>query len=75
MASKQPFKIGDIVQLLSGGPKMTVTGIRWVVDKDWQTGTEKDAYWKVDCVWFAGAKESHADFLPAVLKIADDKGK
>jgi len=36
-----PFKVGDVVQLKSGGPKMTVT--------------EELTDGKLRCVWFAGA--------------------
>jgi uncharacterized protein YodC (DUF2158 family) len=42
MADK--FKIGDIVQLKSGGPKMTVTSVlEKVVHTAWFAGSKKEA--------------------------------
>jgi len=53
---------GDVVQLKSGGPLMTV---RWVQD---DYGTET-AY----CNWFDNNKENGAKYLPAQLrKVSDD---
>jgi uncharacterized protein YodC (DUF2158 family) len=37
----QAFKIGDVVVLKSGGPRMTVTGLR-----QWHPS------WVCDCAWF-----------------------
>jgi uncharacterized protein YodC (DUF2158 family) len=51
--SKMEFKIGDIVQLKSGGPEMTVTGI----------GDEGLVY----CVWFLGPKQNNGHFPPGAL--------
>jgi len=45
MASK--FKIGDIVQLKSGGPKMTVTAVMDTL---------------VHAAWFAGSKKEQGSF-------------
>ncbi len=55
------FKLGDIVQLKSGGPPMTVseffTGI---------SGTaKKDEMW---CTWFRGASKERALFEEHTLK-------
>jgi len=47
------FKVGDIVQLLSGGPKMTVHRI------------ERDS---IQCHWFAGSKLESGWFAPQTLK-------
>jgi uncharacterized protein YodC (DUF2158 family) len=49
----EQFKPGDVVQLKSGGPKMTV---RELED---QTG--------VVCVWFAGSKRETARFEASTL--------
>lgn len=55
------FKIGDVVQLKSGGPKMTVSAI----DKG-----------KVFTKWFAGAKSESSYFpLEALILVEDDDKK
>ena len=46
------FVIGDVVQLRSGGPEMTVERVR--VDK-------------VYCIWFSDNKEEHGVFRPEIL--------
>lgn len=50
-------KIGDIVQLKSGGPPMTVTATMGAG--------------KFRCSWFAGAKHDAAVFPEAVLEPAE----
>lgn len=52
------FKIGDIVQLKSGGPQMTVLGVTPVAP-----GTE----W-CGVYWFAGDTLRSAEFRPEVLR-------
>lgn len=47
------FEEGDVVQLKSGGPKMTVTKI-----------AEKSESWGVRCGWFAG-RNLKENFFPA----------
>ena len=47
------FKTGDIVQLKSGGPKMTVK-------------TAKKG--EVTCTWFSGSKQQSGWFDPDTLK-------
>jgi uncharacterized protein YodC (DUF2158 family) len=55
------FKIGDIVQLKSGGPKMTV-------EKVGATG--------ITCQWFAGSKLEMGHFpKDAVIKIEEGEKK
>ncbi len=44
---EQEFKLGDLVQLKSGGPKMTVNS------------KYDDTYY---CVWFSGTKNNKAQF-------------
>jgi uncharacterized protein YodC (DUF2158 family) len=56
MAAK--FKVGDIVQLKSGGPKMTVESTESYGDKS------------IECAWFAGAKREHSVFHPDILIMA-----
>jgi uncharacterized protein YodC (DUF2158 family) len=58
----EQFKAGDVVQLKSGGPKMTVekTGHESMM------GAQGDyAVW---CVWFEGTKRKTDTFGPASLK-------
>jgi uncharacterized protein YodC (DUF2158 family) len=52
--AKMNFKIGDQVQLKSGGPVMTVT-------------TEPGADGKVTCEYFAGVELKTVRLLPATL--------
>lgn len=47
------FSVGDVVQLKSGGPIMTVAGI---------DGND------VNCVWFDGPKQNGGQFPAAALK-------
>jgi uncharacterized protein YodC (DUF2158 family) len=58
MQEKSGFKIGDIVVLKSGGPKMTVSS---VIDDEY--GIQKF----IRTTWFSGAKRASGDFPPEVL--------
>jgi len=62
--SNQEFKTGDLVELKSGGPVMTVNDI-----------SEKTG--EVYCVWFAGEynKVHSTYFLPDTLKLVDKSHK
>jgi uncharacterized protein YodC (DUF2158 family) len=53
------FKEGDIVQLKSGGPKMTVTGF----------STSGYLY----CKWFAGSKLQDGSFNPESLEAVKEE--
>ena len=55
------FKEGDLVQLKSGGPKMTVVHINHVSDKTYY-----------DCKWFAGSKLSDGRFSADSLQSYKD---
>ena len=52
----QKFKAGDIVQLKSGGPAMTVSR---------ENSANSNRY---DCVWFKGASRETATFDSETLK-------
>ena len=55
------FNVGDIVQLKSGGPKMTVNNV--IGDT-------------VFCAWFSGAKNNMASFnLNAITPATEEKPK
>src|SRR5690606_5709936 len=55
----QRFKVGDVVQLKSGGPKMTVTDV-----------DEGKPY--VGCTWFAKALKEQATFpVDALERVVD----
>lgn len=53
------FNPKDVVRVISGGPKMTVSQ----VGKRAMTG--EDAVW---CTWFVGTKKQEDTFDPAVLE-------
>jgi uncharacterized protein YodC (DUF2158 family) len=57
------FKAGDVVQLKSGGPDMTIEDI----DK-YGPGTTTDS---AKCVWFEGMKRKDGLFELATLRSAD----
>jgi uncharacterized protein YodC (DUF2158 family) len=59
----EAFNQGDVVQLKSGGPKMTVL-------KLWIEASSKKTM--VHCAWFdKDAKEQEESFEPEALKSAD----
>lgn len=51
------FKIGDVVQLKSGGPRMTVAEIYGDGD--------------LGCVWFVGTKQEAGTFPPEALQFPE----
>jgi len=57
------MKIGDIVSLVSGGPKMTVQSVRKAIGKQ-----------PVHCIWFEKNKLAQAAFDAGVLKKAVPEG-
>ena len=62
----QEFKVGDIVQLKSGGPKMTVNEVLETHGEDKQD---------VRCAWFAGSKHEHAYFSVETLILAPEENE
>lgn len=56
MTKAAAFSVGDIVQLKSGGPEMTVQTI------------PDTAYGNYKCQWFAGKKLESGHFPPNSLK-------
>jgi uncharacterized protein YodC (DUF2158 family) len=56
------FKVGDIVQLRSGGPSMTVVNPR-VFEGN------------VRCFWFVGAEHLSAEFHPDSLQVPEPEPK
>lgn len=63
MTKQANFNIGDIVQLKSGGPEMTVQTI---------PDTHSKLY---RCQWFAGKKLESGNFPPDSLKPVKLEGK
>lgn len=53
----EQFKPGDVVELKSGGPQMTISYI---------SGD------KVDCVWFEGKQQKSGTFRVAMLRTPED---
>lgn len=66
MAEKLKFVPGDLVQLKSGGPVMTVEK----ANHDYR-GIWEGSY---SCSWFAGAKDNHRSFSEAALEPAELEG-
>ncbi|GLS42925.1 YodC family protein [Methylobacterium brachythecii] len=54
------FKVGELVQLKSGGPKMTVNALY-------------NNY--VECAWFTGSKANKANFQPDSLQYFKEEEK
>lgn len=58
------YKIGDLVQLKAGGPKMVISGGPY--------GSNKDHF---DCDWFAGATNKRSRYIDGALQPWVDKEK
>lgn len=58
------FKLGDVVQLKSGGPKMTIISV-----------PESVAYNQYGCSWFGGKKHERGHFPPEALELAKETSK
>jgi len=54
------FQTGEVVQLKSGGPKMTVTYV----------GADAVGQPSADCTWFDGTKQMQGTFPQDALEIA-----
>jgi uncharacterized protein YodC (DUF2158 family) len=63
--AQQKFKTGDIVQLISGGPKMTV--------KEYSESLSEDSPDRVICQWFAGSKLEQGHFPEDSLQVPEKK--
>jgi uncharacterized protein YodC (DUF2158 family) len=59
MAKAREFKVGEIVQLKSGGPKMTIDDPHVWPDK-------------IRCHWFSGGKLNSGDFSAETLEYAKE---
>lgn len=59
------FKKGDIVELKSGGPEMTVVEVVKKID-DEPTG-------RIKCKWFSGKKLQNGSFPRESLAVADEE--
>jgi uncharacterized protein YodC (DUF2158 family) len=55
---KNPFKEGDVVQLKSGGPPMTIQYVPRFTEHSWH----------YDCQWFSGKKLETGEFPHESLK-------
>lgn len=62
-ASNNPWNLGDLVELKSGGPVMTVDAIQLY---------ESGAKARIHCTWFTSSHEwQKAEFCPEALKKAE----
>jgi uncharacterized protein YodC (DUF2158 family) len=55
----EAIKVGDVVALKSGGPKMTVSEVGVI---------------KVTCNWFANGELKEANLSPQALQVAPEEG-
>jgi uncharacterized protein YodC (DUF2158 family) len=62
MKTKSEFKVGDIVMLKSGGPKMTVSDLL-------------DSGLTIRTTWFAGSKNESGRFPPEALMFPPEPDK
>ena len=60
MSVEQEFKAGTVVQLKSGGPKMTIDGFKW---DGGMRSTEE-----VECLWFDDTELKQGTFHISSLK-------
>jgi uncharacterized protein YodC (DUF2158 family) len=61
MSEQEQFRVGDVVQLKSGGPKMTVTDV----------GNDMGGTLSAWVKWFEGTKAQSEVFPVGALKKAD----
>lgn len=59
MASMSQFKVGDVVRLKSGGPRMTIVSLKAGMTSDHR------------CSWFEGAQPKDGHFPPEALEPAE----
>jgi uncharacterized protein YodC (DUF2158 family) len=61
------FKVGDVVQLISGGPEMTVSDVK-------AQNVSPNNIGRVACQWFAG-KKLESGYFPtdSLVKVVADK--
>jgi len=72
------FNIGDVVQLKSGGPEMTVQDILGTTTTKTQTfayTTAGHSNGELICKWFAGSKLETGLFKQETLDKAEDSNK
>jgi uncharacterized protein YodC (DUF2158 family) len=55
------LKVGDIVQLKSGGPEMTVTHVGDAIDRN-----------RIHTAWFAGKKNEKSVFPSEALELVEE---
>ena len=60
------FKKGDVVQLKSGGPKMTIDDIG-------EYGSGNSSHIRASCLWFDGGERKEGEFSLDTLAIAKDE--
>tara|TARA_R110001592_G_scaffold17518_2_gene73784 strand:+ start:83777 stop:83974 length:198 start_codon:yes stop_codon:yes gene_type:complete len=63
------FSIGDVVELKSGSPEMTITSQK--TQADFEQGYMHNGNYK--CTWFEGAKEHSAIFPEDALELTEDQ--
>ena len=66
MSTQSEITPGTIVELNSGGPKMTVTNINY-------SDSTPRKMTSCNCQWFAGKKLERGTFLANTIKVAEAK--
>ena len=67
---EQKFKQGDIVELKSGGPKMTIE--TYPIPNGFLTHDGTYDYSSAECVWFDGTQQKRDTFMVDNLKVIKD---
>lgn len=65
------FKVGDVVQLKSGGPKMTVSSVPRGPNPDIPLDMGTKNY---NCRWFKGGSLEHGQFEEELLTSVETEG-
>jgi len=69
------FKVGDVVELKSGGPTMTVDGINFSYSDNDVLKHDPVGVASYSCKWFSGKKSEHGHFSEEALKVPDEDKK
>jgi len=69
------FKVGDVVQMKSGGPKMTVDTVNYPYNYDIQKVNTSGKVESYHCKWFNGKKVEEENFAEESLMFPEEDKK